>query len=118
MALQTPLSQEQLIAQALGSASASGMNSGIPGMGGLPAPTGMPGSPAMDPQLIAQALGAGATPQVNPLMQASGADQLVAPGSFGDYLVKLRQWKECQMNGMGDCGPQPTMNPAPTPTGT
>lgn len=114
MALQTPMSQEQMLAQLLGSGIGSA-NMGMPGAGGMPAPSGMPGMPALDPQLLSQALGS--DPVVNPMQMASSADTLVDPGSFGDYLRRVREWKTCMASTGGDtnqCGPQPQQgNPPP-----
>lgn len=114
MALQQPLSQEQLLAQALGAQGASGLNSGMPGAGGMPAPSGMPGMPAMDPQLMAQALGG--TPAVNPMQTASGLGGLFDPGSVGGWLQQVRAWEACVMEGRSDCGEKPQReNPLPPP---
>lgn len=119
MALQQPLSQEQMLAQMLGAQGASGLNAGMPGAGGMPAPSGMPGTPALDPQMLAQALGGG-TPPVNPMQMAGGDPaQLFDPGSFGGFLQQVRAWQQCVMDGRSDCGPQPTRdNPLPPPTMT
>lgn len=116
MALQQPLSQEQLLGQALGTQGASGLNAGIAGAAGMPAPSGLPGIPAMDPQLLAQALGG--TPPVNPMQMASGdAGQLFDPGSFGSWLQAVRAWEGCMLEGRSDCGPKPQReNPLPAPT--
>ena len=123
MAIQT---QDQLIAQALGQMSQGGAQPpGMPGMPGAPGapmapgfpqPTGMPGAPAVDPQAIAQMLGA-APSGIDPTMMAAGsADQLPGAGSFSDYLMQMRNWKTCQMQGGMNCGPQPQQGvPAPQP---
>ena len=142
MAIQTPLTQEQLIAQSLGQAAAGGMPpgfrpgpgaglglgpgagaGGIPGQGPMPfAPTGLPGTPAIDPQAISQAL-AGGTPPINPSLLAGGsADVLAGPGSFADYLKQMRDYKVCVMQGGSNCvAPQqpgtPGVPPASGPVG-
>lgn len=111
MAIQTPLSQEQLIAQALGAAAVGG--GGLPGQGGLPAPSGLPGTPMMSPQMTA----AGGVPPVNPMQVASSADVLAGEGSMADFLAKSRDWRACMAMGRRDCGPQPQRgNPLPPPT--
>jgi hypothetical protein len=91
MATQPAINQEQLIAQSLGQQ----MGQPQPGMGGLPfAPTGMPGAPAIDPQMLAQILGS-AQPQGMP------------PGMPGQppvdpYLQQLQMW-----DAAGRIGPPP-----------
>ncbi len=117
MAIQTPLSQEALIAQALGQ-SAAGAPGAIPGQAGIAPPTGLPGVPALDPQLIGQAL-AQPDPLVNPAQVAGTADSLVGPGSFGDYLRQMRDYRACIMDGGANCvAPAQPGGGAPGPGGT